>query len=409
MRIAKVIASAGVGGSYCADQDAIASGAVVDGLFVRGKPILAGFRTCRDVANAVCIQLLLDDGQVAHGDGTSLVYPGRGGADPPFEADDLLPIVQGPVARLLVGRSLDRYRPLAREAEGLLVDGQRLHSALRWGLGVALLDAVALARKVTKAEVLAAEWNTTLGSAAPPLNVQHGLGWDLGIDKAILRRVGTYHRATHHRQAWDDHPRALKLFRDRLLEFGAPGLRIAIQLDMNGFGGRMFDNDVGHIAKYMTELEQTIAPVRLLYGSPLEMPDRASQIAKLVELRAAMRSAGVHGELIADHWCLHYDDHVAFAEAKAADWHAVRSVAMGSCHETMDALLYLKSQGIKTWLSGTATATDRTGQALAHVALAAQPDLMTATPGGGIDEAHSIAVNETSRALALIQARRTGR
>ena len=33
---------------------------------------------------------------------------------------------------------------------------------------------------------------------------------------------------------------------------------------------------------------------------------------------------------------------------------------------------------------------------------------LTATPGGGIDEAHSIAVNETSRALALIQARRTG-
>jgi methylaspartate ammonia-lyase len=105
-----------------------------------------------------------------------------------------------------------------------------VHSALRWGLSTALLDAVALARRVTKAEVLAREWQTSLGTEVPRLNVQHGLGWDLGIDKAILRRVGTYHRATHHRQMWDDHPRALKLFRDRLVEFGAPGQQTDIRI-----------------------------------------------------------------------------------------------------------------------------------------------------------------------------------
>ena len=93
MRIAKIIASEGVGGSYCSDQVAIANGAVVDGLFVRGKPVLPGFHTCRDVASAVCLQVVLDDGQVAHGDGTSLVYPGRAGADPPFDARDLFPSV----------------------------------------------------------------------------------------------------------------------------------------------------------------------------------------------------------------------------------------------------------------------------------------------------------------------------
>ena len=101
MRIAKVIASEGVGGSYCSDQEAIATGAIVDGLFVRGKPVLPGFRTCRDVASALCIQLVLDDGQVAHGDGTSLVYPGRGGADPPFEASDLMPTVDGLITDFL--------------------------------------------------------------------------------------------------------------------------------------------------------------------------------------------------------------------------------------------------------------------------------------------------------------------
>jgi methylaspartate ammonia-lyase len=405
MRIVKLIASEGVGGSYCTDQDAVAGGAPVDGLFVRGKPVLPGFRTCRDVASAVCLQLVLEDGQVAHGDGTSLVYPGRGGADPPFEAAELVPVAEGPAAKFLVGQSVEEYAPIAREVDALRVDGKRMHSGLRWGLSTALLDAVALARGRTKAEVLAGEWRTALGTGPPPLNVQHGLGWDLGIDKAILRRVGTYHRATHHRQMWDDHPRALKLFRDRLLAFGVPGLRVDIQLDMNGFGGRVFDNDAGRIAAYMAELERAIAPVGILFGSPVEMPDRPGQIAKLVELRAAMRAAGVRGELVADHRCLRYDDHVAFAEAGAAGYHAVRAVAVGSVPETMDALVYLKQRGIKTWLSGTATGTDRTGQALAHVALATRPDLMTATPGGGVDEGHSIAVNEVSRALALIRAR----
>jgi methylaspartate ammonia-lyase len=406
MRIVKLIASEGVGGSYCTDQEAVAAGAKVDGVFVRGKPVLPGFKTCRDVASAVCLQLVLEDGQVAHGDGTSLVYPGRGGADPPFEAADLVPVAEGPVAKFLVGQPVEKYRTLARELDDLRVDGKRMHSALRWGLGNALLEAVALARKLTKAEVLAEEWGTTLAAGQPRLNVQHGLGWDLGIDKAILRRVGTYHRATHNRPMWEDHPRALKLFRDRLVEFGGPGVRVDIQLDMNGFGGRVFDNDVRRIAAYMAQLERDIAPVSILFGSPVEMPDRATQIAKLVELRGAMRSAGVRGELVADHWCLRYDDHVAFAEAAAADYHAVRAVAMGSVHETMDALVYVKRRGLKTWLSGTATSTDRSGQTLAHIALATQPDLLTATPGGGIDEGHSIAVNEVSRTLALIRARR---
>jgi methylaspartate ammonia-lyase len=407
MRIVKVLASEGVGGSYCTDQDAVAGGATVDGLFVRGKPVLPGFRTCRDVASAVCLQLVLEDGQVAHGDGTSLVYPGRGGADPPFAAADLIPIAEGPVAKALVGQAVDQYQPLAREVDDLRVDGRRMHSALRWGLSTALLDAAALAGKVTKAEVLAREWGTSLGDRPPRLNVQHGLGWDLGIDKAILRRAATYHRATHHRAMWDDHPRALKLFRDRLLEFGAPGLRVDIQLDMNGFGGRVFDNDAGRIAAHMAELERAVEPVGILFGSPVEMEDRASQIAKLVELRRAMPAAGVKGELVADHWCLRYDDHVAFAEAGAAHYHSVRAVALGSLPETVDALVYLKRRGIKTWLSGTGTGTDRTGQALAHVALATEPDLMTATPGGGVDEGHSIAMNEVSRALALIRARGT--
>jgi len=408
VRIAKVIASEGVGGSYCSDQDAIAKGAVVDGLFVRGKPVLPGFHTCRDVASAICLQVVLDDGQVAHGDGTSLVYPGRGGADPPFDGRDLIPIVEGVVADALVGGVLDGFRPLARIVESLRVDGKRLHSALRWGLEGTLLDAVALSRKLTKAEVLAEEWQAPLASEGPPLNVQHGFGWDLGIDKAILRQVGAYHRATHHRQMWDDHPRALKLFRDRVREF-APGLKIDIQLDMNGFGGRAFDNSSDRLVEHIAHLERCVEPYGILVGSPFEMPDRSSQIAKLAELRSRMRAAGLRSQLVADHWCLSHEDHVAFAEAGVADYHAVRAVAMGSCHEAVESLLYLKRRGIKTWLSATATGTDRGAQVMAHMALATHPDLMTATPGGGVDEAHSITVNEISRTLALIKARPQGR
>jgi methylaspartate ammonia-lyase len=350
--------------------------------------------------------LVLEDGQVATGDGSSVVYPGRAGVDPPARAEELIPVIRDVLAPKLVGTSLDRFRPLAEETDAVQVGGRRMHAALRWGISTALLDAVALARRVTKAEVLADEWGTTLSDRMPPLLGQSGQDWDLSLDRVIMRRIDAFHRASHHQAMWDDHPRALRRMRDRSQTF-APDYRLDIQLDINGFAGRELDNDAGRIVSLMADFEAMVEPLRILFASPVEMPDRESQIAKMREIRQAMKAASLRSELIADYFCASVEDHRAFAEAGAADYHMVHAPTVGSVQGSMDVMLDLKRRGIKPYLAGTGTSTDRSGMAIAHMAVAASPDLVLLTPGPGVDTAHSITVNEIQRILTLARSRQS--
>lgn len=405
MRIVNVLASAGVAASYCSDQRAIQQGAPIDGLFVGGEPVLPGFKAPREVPEAICIMVVLENGQVATGDGSSVVYPGRAGVDPPARAEELVPAVRDVLAPRLVGTTLDTFRPLAEEIDALQVNGRRMHAALRWGISTALLDAVALAKHVTKAEVLADEWGTTLADRMPPLLAQSGQDWELSLDRVIMRRIDAYHRASHHKRMWDEHPAAIKRMRDRSAKF-APGHKLDIQLDINGFAGRELDNDTAKIVTLMADFEAQAAPLRILFASPVEMPDRESQIAKMVEIRRAMKAANLRSELIADYFCASVDDHRAFAEAGAGDYHMVHAPTVGSIQGSMDVMLDLKQRGIKPYLAGTGTSTDRSGMAIAHMAVAASPDLVLLTPGPGVDTAHSITVNEIQRILTLAKSRR---
>ena len=68
----------------------------------------------------------------------------------------------------------------------------------------------------------------------------------------------------------------------------------------------------------------------------------------------------------------------------------------------------LKRRGIKSFLAGSGSSTDISGLDVAHLAVAANPELMQLSPGPGIDTPHAIAVNEIQRVLTLIQARREG-
>jgi len=407
MRIAQVLASAGVAASYCSDQRAIAQGAPIDGLFVGGEPVLPGFRSPREVPEVICVMLVLEDGQVGVGEGSSVIYPSRAGVDPPARSAELVPIVRDVLAPLLEGKSVDTFRALAEEAEAVRVNGQRMHSALRWALSTALLDATALARRRTKAEVLADEWGVQPAESMPPLLGQSGQDWDISLDRIIMRRIDAYHRATHHKRMWDEHPAAIQKMRDRAAKF-APGFMLDIQLDINGFAGRELDNDTDRIVGLMADFEALADPLRILFASPVEMPDRPGQIAKMAEIRRGMQARGLKSLLIADYFCATPEDHRAFAEGGAGDYHMVHSPTIGSVVGTMDVMVDLKQRGIKSFLAGSGSSTDISGINVAHLAVAGSPELLQLSPGPGIDTPHSIAVNEIQRILTLIQARRAG-
>jgi IS605 OrfB family transposase len=60
-------------GFFADDQAAIRGGASHDGFTYSGEPVTPGFKTVRQAGEAVSVLLVLDDGQVAHGDCAAVV------------------------------------------------------------------------------------------------------------------------------------------------------------------------------------------------------------------------------------------------------------------------------------------------------------------------------------------------
>ena len=127
---------------------------VKDGFVYLGEPVTPGFRSIRQKGESVSVMLVLDDGQVAYGDCSGVQYAGVCDRDPPIAAEDLDKIVENRVAGQLVGREVGSFRPLAEEFDSLQLVGRTLHTAMRYGLSQAFLDAVARARHKTMAEVV---------------------------------------------------------------------------------------------------------------------------------------------------------------------------------------------------------------------------------------------------------------
>ncbi|MFA6739544.1 MAG: methylaspartate ammonia-lyase, partial [Bacilli bacterium] len=84
MKIIDVLLTKSYTGFYFDDQKAIKKGAEMDGFFYLGTPQTEGFRSIRVPGEAVSIQLVLENGQVACGDCAAVQYSGTGGRDPLF-------------------------------------------------------------------------------------------------------------------------------------------------------------------------------------------------------------------------------------------------------------------------------------------------------------------------------------
>jgi methylaspartate ammonia-lyase len=83
----------------------------------------------------------------------------------------------------------------------------------------------------------------------------------------------------------------------------------------------------------------------------------------------------------------------------------IKMPGLGSVHNSVEAVLACREGEIGALLGGSSTETDLSARATAHVALAAQPDVVTAKPGMGIDEGITILQNEMARTLVSIKTR----
>ena len=189
MKIKKILVRKGRGGYFWTDRAAVKLGALKEGIVYKGEPVTAGFKAIRVPAEAACIQLILEDGQIAYGDCVAVVYTGGWGRDPFFDVDSYLTVIEERLGPILEGYELSNFRTSAKFFDELEISGARLHTAIRYGITQAILDAVAKARRMTMAEVISNEYGTTIASEPVPTLGQAGEDFFSGTEKMILLKL----------------------------------------------------------------------------------------------------------------------------------------------------------------------------------------------------------------------------
>ena len=414
MKIIDVICSAGRTGFYFDDQRAIKRGAGHDGLFYTGKPVTEGFKSVRQAGESISVMILLEDGQVATGDCAAVQYSGAGGRDPLFLADDFIPVIDNYIKPELIGKDADNFRKLCEDMEAIKVDGKRLHTAIRYGLSQALLDAVAKASGRLMCEVVADEYGCEVSDKPIPIFTQSGDDRYNNSDKMILKRADVLPHAliNNVEEKLGTHGEKLKEYvawlRNRILNCRSDESYCPVMhIDVYGTIGTAFgNNNYKEMAGYIEDLGATAKPFHLRIEGPMDCDsNREEQIEALSALTKELDSRGCDVELVADEWCNTLEDIKLFADNKAGHMVQIKTPDLGGINNTIEAVLYCKSKGIGAYQGGTCNETDRSAQVCVSCAMATQPDQILAKPGMGVDEGFMIVNNEMNRILALRKAR----
>lgn len=410
MKIVEVLASPGLTGFYFDDQAAIKAGAAHEGFSYMGEPKTSGFTAVRQRGESISVIFMLEDGQVASGDCAAVQYSGAGGRDPLFLAQDFISIILEEIRPKLVGQELDSFRRLADLVEhSVRPDGERYHTAIRYGVSQAILDAVAKAKKITMTEVILEEYSLSLVLEPVPIFAQTGDDRYDNADKAILKRAGVLPHALINNVETKLGPKGellldyVKWLRKRVLELGDRSYRPTLHIDVYGTIGLAFTDNVERMVDYFAALEKVASPLHLRIEGPMDAGSKQGQIQQLKALRDALKVRGVKVEVVADEWCNTYEDIVEFVDTQAADMVQIKTPDLGGIQNTIEAVLYAKKFGVGAYVGGSCNETDCGGRTAVHVALATRPVQMLAKPGMGVDEGYMIVHNEMNRTLEILR------
>ena len=410
MKIIDVICSGGRTGFYFDDQRAIKAGAGHDGTFYVGAPVTEGFRAVRQAGESISVMLVLEDGQIAYGDCAAVQYSGAGGRDPLFLAEDFIPVIENYIKPELVGKEAKDFRGLCAMMEAIQVEGKRLHTAIRYGVSQAILDAVAKAQGKLMCEVVAEEYGCEVSETPIPIFTQSGDDLYNNADKMIIKGAQVLPHALINNIDSKLGRKGEKLaeyvawLRDRILQYRSnEDYAPVMHMDVYGTIGAAFgNNNYKEMADYIEELGKIAKPFKLRIEGPMDCDcDRETQMIALAGLTKELDDRGCDVELVADEWCNTLEDIKLFADNKAGHMVQIKTPDLGGINNTIEAVLYCKEKGIGAYQGGTCNETDRSAQVCLHCAMATKPVQILAKPGMGVDEGFMIVYNEMQRILAL--------
>ena len=415
MKILDVVCSKGRTGFYFDDQRAIKKGAAHDGVFYQGAPVTEGFTSVRMPGESISVQIILEDGQVAYGDCAAVQYSGAGGRDPLFLAKDFIPVIDKYIKPMLVGKEADNFRQLAAEMEAIQVEGKRLHTAIRYGVSQAILDAVAKAKHMMMCEVVAEEYGCEVSDKPIDIFTQSGDDRYTNSDKMIIKQAQVLPHALINNVETKLGPQGELLekyvawLRDRILNNRADeNYNPIFHIDVYGTIGAAFGNtNFKAMADYLEKLAETAKPFHLRIEGPMDCDvDRETQMLALKGLTEEIDRRGIDVELVADEWCNTLEDVKYFTDNHAGHMVQIKTPDLGGVNNTIEAVLYCKQHGMGAYQGGTCNETDRSAQVCTQCAMATQPAQILAKPGMGVDEGYMIVYNEMQRVLALRAAKK---
>ena len=413
MKIKNVVLSKSYTGFFFDDQKAIKSGAINDGFFYVGTPTIEGFQTIRQRGEAISIQLVLENNDIAYGDCAAVQYSGTGGRDPLFLADNYLPFMEEKIVPLLIGLNVDEFRPLAEKFDRMLIEGKKLHTAIRYGLTQALLSATAKSSRLTMAEIVRKEYNISETKYdAVPVFTQSGDDRYDNVDKMIIKEADVLPHALinnvdkklgRHGELLIEYVNWLRnrIIRHRVQDTYSPILHI----DVYGTIGIAFNNDIDKIIDYLLVLEQTASPFKIRIEGPIDGGNKEDTIIALAELTRRLDEKGSGLEIVADEWCNTLEDIIDFADRKAGHMLQIKTPDLGGVNNTCEAIIYCNKVGIGSYCGGTCNETNISAEVTTNIAIACLANQCLAKPGMGVDAGFMIVKNEMNRVLALVNKR----
>ena len=414
MKIKTVILSKSYTGFYFDDQKAIKLGAGHDGFMYLGDPATEGFSKVRQTGEAISIQLVLEDGSVGYGDCAAVQYSGAGGRDPLFLASDFIPFLEENIVPLLIGEDVSTFRNLAEKYDRMEVNGKRLHTAIRYGLTQALLNATATANHLTMAEVIRKEYNITETEYKPvAIFAQSCDDRYINADKMIIKEADVLPHAliNHVETKLGKDGSILKEYvawlRDRILKWRASeNYNPVFHIDVYGTIGLAFNNDVDKMTTYLMELEQVAKPFAIRIEGPVDAGNREDTMIALRDITAELERRGSKLEIVADEWCNTLEDIKYFADNKAGHMLQIKTPDLGGVNNVAEAIIYCNEKGVGSYCGGTCNETNISAQTTTNIAIACKAQQCLAKPAMGVDEGYMIVKNEMNRVLAIANSRK---
>ncbi len=260
-----------------------------------------------------------------------------------------------------------------------VTERRALHPGLRYGLSAALLGAVAHVNRQSAVEVLANEYSLPIADAPLAIHIEL-IGSRLSSDDLLnypIDALGYTQFVVNAREEMGANGERIQAYarqlKARLQDTLPPDTNICLQLNTDGGWGQLKDNNTGKLLGALSGLSHATKPFSVRLVSPFNCKTVEEDIDKMKDLTQFIRFRKINAELVAKRNITSLEMVKRYAEKKAGNVMQLNPLLLGTIDQTLQAVQVCHTHDIAVLLGSTRTASDRSSEILAALALVAQP------------------------------------